>query len=269
MLRRREEESLSMPMEKKRWSLVGATALVTGGTKGIGRAIVEELAGFGARVHTCSRNKAELNVCLQEWEKLKLDVTGSVCDVSSRTEREKLMEEVSSVFNGKLNILINNAGTAILKPILDFTDEDCSFLVATNFESAFHLSQLSHPMLKASGVGSIVHISTVCTFIGLEGHCIYSATKGAMSQLTRDFACEWARDGIRTNCIAPGITRTVQVQPFLDDKDAAAKEMSRIPNGRPGEPEEMASLAAFLCMPAASYINGQVICVDGGRGING
>nr|UIP35235.1 noroxomaritidine/norcraugsodine reductase 2 [Leucojum aestivum] len=265
----REEESMPMPMEKKRWSLMGATALVTGGTKGIGRAIVEELAGFGATVHTCSRNKAELNECLQEWEKLKFNVTGSVCDVSSRAEREKLMEVVSSVFNGKLNILINNAGTAILKPIVDITAEDCSFLMATNFESAFHLSQLSHPMLKASGVGSIVHISTVCTQIGLEGHSIYAATKGAMSQLTRDFACEWARDGIRTNCVAPGITRTVQVQPFLDDEDAAAKEISRIPHGRPGEPEEIASLAAFLCMPSASYINGQVICVDGGRGING
>ncbi|CAL9091480.1 unnamed protein product [Musa textilis] len=115
-----------------RWSLLGTTALVTGGTKGIGHAIVEELARFGAAVHTCARNEVELEKCLQRWGAMQLKVTGSVCDVSSPTEREKLMERVKSIFNGKLNILVNNAGTAIWKPATEQTPEDYKFVMSTN-----------------------------------------------------------------------------------------------------------------------------------------
>lgn len=253
---------------ERRWSLKGTTALVTGGTKGIGHAIVEELAGLGVRVHTCSRNEAELNRCLNDWANMKFHVTGSICDVSSRTDREKLMDRISSLFEGKLNILVNNAGTGLFKPAVDCTAEDYSFVMATNLESAFHLSQLAHPLLKASGTGNIVHISSLAGVVGAPGLSIYAASKGALNQLTKNLACEWSKDNIRTNCIAPGYIITPLVQPYLDDMEFVAKEISRIPSGRMGEPEEVASLAAFLCMPAASYITGQVICVDGGRSVN-
>ncbi|KAH7667950.1 Short-chain dehydrogenase/reductase SDR protein [Dioscorea alata] len=138
----------------ERWTLKGATALVTGGTKGIGRAIVEELAKFGASVYTCSRNQAELAECLKQWEGKKFKVTGSVCDVCSRTEREKLMENVSTVFQGKLDILINNVGTGVRKPIMECSAEVHSLTMTTNFESPLYLSQLAHPLLKASTSGS-------------------------------------------------------------------------------------------------------------------
>ncbi|XP_072955323.1 noroxomaritidine/norcraugsodine reductase-like [Typha angustifolia] len=249
----------------QRWSLAGMTALVTGGTKGIGHAIVEELAGLGASVHTCSRNEAELKKCLQEWADMNLVVTGSVCDVSSRAERERLMERVSSIFQGKLTILINNAGTGIVKPALDCTAEEYSYLMATNLESSFHLSQMAHPLLKASGRGSIVFISSLAGVVAIKNMSIYSATKGAINQLTKNFACEWAEDNIRTNCIAPGPITTPLMKPSFEDEEFKAKELSRIPLGRVGETEEVAPLAAFLCMPVASYINGQIICVDGGR----
>ncbi|XP_030938493.1 tropinone reductase homolog At5g06060-like isoform X1 [Quercus lobata] len=195
-----------------RLSLLGMTALVTGGTQGIGHAVVEELAGLGARVHTCSRNEANLNACLHDWEMKGFQVTGSVCDVMSRGERVKLMDTVSSVFSRRLNILINNVGTNIWKPTVDYIAEEFSTVMTTNLEYAYHLCQLAHPLLKASGVGSIVCISAIAGVVALNVGSIYGASKGAINQLTKDLACKWAKDNIRSNCVAPWFIRTPLVE---------------------------------------------------------
>ncbi|GMG98286.1 hypothetical protein Nepgr_000126 [Nepenthes gracilis] len=255
-------------MVDSRWSLHGMTAVVTGGTKGIGHAIVCELARLGVIVHTCCRNEAELNACLMDWKNRGFQVSGSVIDVSSRAQREKLIETVSSLFHGKLNILVNNVGTSIIKPTVKNTEEDFSTIMGTNFESSYHLTQLAHPLLKASGVGSIIFISSIASVTATNSNSIYASAKGALNQLTRHLACEWAKDNIRVNAVLPGFIKTPLVDYILSRKEYLEAINSMTPVGRPGLPEEISSVVAFLCMPASSYLTGQNIVVDGGMTIN-
>ncbi|XP_038904663.1 tropinone reductase homolog [Benincasa hispida] len=253
----------------QRWSLKGMTALVTGGSRGIGRATVEELAEFGATVHTCCRSQENLDKCLKEWEEMGLKVSGSVCDVQSREQRKKLMETVSSLFNGSLNILVNNAGTTSeLKTAAEVTEEEIWSVMNTNFEASFHSSQLAYPLLKASGNGNIVFISSVSGLMALPYSTPYAASKAAINQMTKNLACEWAKDNIRVNAVAPWIIRTRFVEPPNDDPiyvKSMEQLLSVTPLKRAGEPHEVSSMVAFLCLPAASYITGQLFVIDGGH----
>ncbi|KAK3147694.1 hypothetical protein QOZ80_3BG0285660 [Eleusine coracana subsp. coracana] len=252
-----------------RWSLHGKTALVTGGTRGIGWAVVEELAVLGAAVHTCSRKEAELGDRLKEWEAKGFRVTGSVCDVSVREQRERLISDVAERFGGSLNILVNNVGTGIIKPTNEYSADEYSFIMATNLESAYNLCQLAHPLLKSSRSGSIVLISSVSGVVGVSSGSIYGMTKGAMNQLAKDLACEWGKDSIRINSVAPWYTRTSLVERPLANQEFMDSIIHRTPLRRVAEPEEVSSLVAFLCMPGSSYITGQTISVDGGMTVNG
>ncbi|KAM5560202.1 tropinone reductase [Rosa sericea] len=249
----------------QRWSLNGMTALVTGGTKGIGFATVDELAGLGATVHTCARNQAQLEERVREWKNKGFKVSGSVCDINSKSEREELIKTVSTIFDGKLNILVNNAATVTLRSTTEYTLEDFSSMMGTNVESPYHLCQLAYPLLKASRNASIVFIASIAGVIALPRLSAYAGSKSALIQISKNLACEWARDNIRTNTVAPWAVNTgVKVEENDGHLDDFRRLIGRTPIRRIAEPNEISSLVTFLCLPAASYINGQVVSVDGG-----
>lgn len=258
---------MSHSSSPSRWNLVGKTALVTGATKGIGKAITEELARLGASVYVCALPENDLmKERLQQWKDEGLAVEGMECDVSLPEFRKQLMLAVSDHFDGKLNILVNNAGRLGMMPTLDVSSEELSLMMQTNFESGFHLSQLAHPLLKTSGEASIVFISSIAATLAFSRDVVtYCSTKGALNQLTRSLAFEWAKDKIRVNAVSPGYTSTDMLNKVIEQAPDVKNPMkARIPLRRFGKADEISAAVAFLCMPCSAYTTGAIITIDGG-----
>lgn len=247
-----------------RWNLKDKKALVTGATKGIGRAIALEMLEFGARVCIVARSAEEINSLTDQYNNL----TGVQADLSEEDDLTKTINFVKEHF-GDLDILVNNVGVNIRKKTAEYSKEEYNQIVNTNLTSTFELSQMVYPMLKGKNDASIINISSVAGQKHLRTGSVYGLTKAAMIQLTKNLACEWAEDNIRVNAIAPWYIKTPLAETVLKDPDYYNEVISRTPIKKVGDPEDVAALATFLCMPASKFTTGQCISIDGGFTIYG
>lgn len=245
-----------------RWRLDGARAVVTGGTKGIGLAVTREFLALGAEVLVVARSSwepdGELTASIRAGRLHQV-----VADVATSAGRATVCEALPRAWPS-LHILVNNVGTNIRKPSLAFTDADYATVFQTNLTSAWDLTRLLHPTLAAAGGAAVVNIGSVAGQRAVGSGAVYAMTKAALAHLTRYLAVEWAPDRIRVNMVAPWYTRTPLAAPVLDQPDVLDAIVERTPMGRVAEPEEIAAVVAFLCMPASSYVTGQEIAADGG-----
>ncbi|NDK54413.1 SDR family oxidoreductase [Pontibacter fetidus] len=252
-------------MNNNRWALTGRKAIVTGGSKGIGEATVKEFLELGADVLAVARNREDL-------EKLQNNATGNlhtlVADMSTSEGREQLLNWVNTNW-GALDILVNNVGTNIRKPTAAYTSDEYDFIMNTNLRSAFELNRSMYPLLSKSAQGNIIHVTSVAGLTHVRTGSVYGMTKAALTQLTRNLAAEWAPDNIRVNAVAPWYISTPLAQTVLQNEEFYNNVINRTPLKKIGKPEDVAGAVSFLCMPAAAYITGQTIAVDGGFTING
>jgi 2-deoxy-D-gluconate 3-dehydrogenase len=243
--------------------LDGRVALVTGASAGLGAAIAVALADAGADVvcHGNTRTPEATSDAVTQRGRQALPIRG---DLADRATPQALIDATLERF-GRLDILVNNAGTIRRTAAVDYSEEDWDTILEVNLTSVFRLSQRAgRHMLERGEGGKIVNIASLLTFQGGITVPAYAASKGAVGQLTKALANEWAKHDINVNAIAPGYIRTDNTAALQKDETRNRQILERIPAGRWGESSDLAGAAVFLCSPASDYIHGHVLVVDGG-----
>lgn len=234
------------------WNLIGKRTLITGGTRGIGAATVDEFLALGAEVAIVSRKPEKRD-----------GVFAIQADVSDASDRARIAEELGAHWD-RLDVLVNNAGMNIRKPWAEISDAERDSVMNTNALGPMDLTKKLLPMLRKGEGAAVVNVASVAGYVDVGSGATYALSKAALLQFTRTLAVEWAPMNIRVNAVAPWYIRTPLTEPVLSQPERMAKILSRTPMRRVGEPAEVAAAIAFLAMDKASFITGQCVVADGG-----
>ncbi|MEW6159556.1 MAG: SDR family oxidoreductase [Verrucomicrobiota bacterium] len=243
--------------------LSGKIALITGASKGLGKAMAVALARAGARLVLVSRNRDQLNETANAVRACNAQADVFVADVTDETQIGALEKSVASQC-GRIQILINNAGINIRKPVTDFTLTEWRSVLDTNLTSAFLMCRAFVPQMKGQGYGRILNLTSIMSHVALPGRSAYCASKTGLLGFTRALALELAQEKITVNAISPGPFATEMNTVIMQNPEANQQFISRIPAGRWGKVEEVGQLAVYLCSEDAGFINGTDILIDGG-----
>ena len=245
-------------------SLAGRVAVVTGASRGLGRAIALALAEAGADVALAARAKRDLEDTGALVQRAGRRALVAPTDVARYAEVEALMGRAVREL-GRLDIVVNNAGVAKVAPLAEMTPDDWRFMVDANLTGVFNGCRAAAPHLIAQKSGKVINVASVLGQVGLPGYTIYAATKGGVIALTRALGVEWARHGIQVNAIAPGWFATDMTDPAFSDPKINERLTRDIPMRRIGRPEEIGPLAVYLASQASAFMTGQTIFLDGGH----
>src|SRR5262245_10828171 len=247
-------------------SLKGRVALVTGASRGIGRAIALALGAAGADVACCARSQEQIDKTADEIRHLGSRAGGFKMDVMQGVEIDHALRQIEAAL-GPVDILVNNAGVTLEKKTVEVTDEEWERVLTTNLTSMFRLARVVAPGMIARGGGKIINIGSMYGAIGVPRYAAYCASKAAVEALTRSLGAEWARHGIQVNCLAPGYMNTDIPRRAMADEKTRTLFLSKVPVRRIGEPEEAGPLAVYLASAASDFMTGQTIYLDGGQTI--
>lgn len=249
------------------WNLKNKVALVTGGSKGIGKATVLEFLKLGARVVFTARQEEQVSTLESECRKQGFDIRGVVSDVAEASDRHNLVSLVAADY-GYLDVLVNNAGINIRKRALDYNEAEYLKVLNINLIAPFELSRGLFPLLEKGHWPAIINVASVAAQFDVKTGSPYGMSKAGLLQQTRNLAVEWAPSGIRVNAVSPWFTITPLTSGLLEQQEVMANVIEGTPMKRVAQPQEVAAVIAFLAMDKASYITGQNITIDGGMSVS-